>query len=87
MHDDAYTDAQYNASPVVGMYFGSVESTFTFYKEHNRVTDFGIVKKTSRKIGGEIKFVTIRCNKRRKPKARNKSKRVDCKAKELSNDA
>ncbi|KAF3642844.1 hypothetical protein FXO37_22328 [Capsicum annuum] len=48
IHDDGYTEAQYTACSIVGMYFHSVQSAFAFYKEHSRLTYFGIVKKSAK---------------------------------------
>ncbi|PHU14456.1 hypothetical protein BC332_15661 [Capsicum chinense] len=48
IHDDGYTEAQYTACSVVGMYFHSVQSAFAFCKEHSRLTYFGIVKKSAK---------------------------------------
>ncbi|KAF3637329.1 hypothetical protein FXO38_23753 [Capsicum annuum] len=62
------------------MSFHSVQSAFVFYKEHSRLTGFDVVKKRAKKIGGQIKYVTFGCDKCRKSKARNQSKRIDCKA-------
>ncbi|PHU00509.1 hypothetical protein BC332_30296 [Capsicum chinense] len=45
----------------------------------NQYTAGPIVEKC-KKDGGQIKYVTFGCGKSRKPKARNKNKRVDCKA-------
>ncbi|WMV45284.1 hypothetical protein MTR67_038669 [Solanum verrucosum] len=62
------------------MVFGSVESLFAFYKEHSRLTDFGVVKKSSKKKGCEYaRYVSFTCDKSRKTTARNSSKRVNCK--------
>lgn len=32
-----------------GIIYGSAESLFTFYEEHSRLTNFGVVKKSSQK--------------------------------------
>ncbi|KAM3204644.1 protein FAR1-RELATED SEQUENCE 5-like [Capsicum annuum] len=53
MHDDSYTDEQYTAGPIEGMSFRYVQTTFAFYKEHSRLTGFGVVKK-SEKLGWKL---------------------------------
>ncbi|KAF3673643.1 hypothetical protein FXO38_05557 [Capsicum annuum] len=55
MHDDSYIDEQYTAGPVEVMSFGSVQTTFAFYKEHSRLTSFGVVKKSAKTLAGQIK--------------------------------
>ncbi|KAF3679231.1 hypothetical protein FXO37_03976 [Capsicum annuum] len=80
MHDDSYTDEQYTSGPIEGMSFHRVQSVFAFYKEHNRLTGFGVVKKSARKEAGQIKYVTFGCDRCRKTTARNQRKRIDCKA-------
>ncbi|PHU01105.1 hypothetical protein BC332_30892 [Capsicum chinense] len=55
MHDDSYIDKQYIAGPVEVMSFGSVQTTFAFYKEHSRLTSFGVVKKSAKTLAGQIK--------------------------------
>lgn len=82
MHDDNFSDQQYIEGLVVVMVFGSDESLFTFYEEHSRLTDFGVVKKSSHKKSGEYaRYLSFACAKSRKSTPRNSSKRVDCKAK------
>ncbi|PHT59989.1 hypothetical protein CQW23_02352 [Capsicum baccatum] len=46
-------------SPYCGMSFRSVQSAFVFYKEHSRLTGFGIVEKSAKKIGGQIKELSM----------------------------
>ncbi|WMV48911.1 hypothetical protein MTR67_042296, partial [Solanum verrucosum] len=79
-NDDNLSDQQYIVGLVVGMVFCSVESLFTFYKEHSRLNGFGVLKKTSKKRGCEYtRYISFTCDKSRKPTAKNYSKRVDCK--------
>ncbi|KAF3683904.1 hypothetical protein T459_30731 [Capsicum annuum] len=80
MHDDSYIDEQYTTGPVEVMSFGSVQTTFAFYKEHSRLTSFGVVKKSAKTLAGQIKYVAFGCDKCQKITTRNQSKRVDCKA-------
>ncbi|PHT60590.1 hypothetical protein CQW23_02953 [Capsicum baccatum] len=80
MHDDSYTEEQYTTDLVEGMCFRCVKSVFTFYKEQSRLTDFGVVKKSTKKEAGQLKYVTFGCDRCQKTTARNQSKRVDCKA-------
>ncbi|KAF3665241.1 hypothetical protein FXO38_05186 [Capsicum annuum] len=80
MYDDSYTEEQYTIGPVEGMYFRYVQTAFAFYKEHGRLTGFGVVKKSTKKVVGQLKYVTFGCDKCRKTMARNQSKRVHYKA-------
>ncbi|KAF3617005.1 hypothetical protein FXO38_34246 [Capsicum annuum] len=63
------------------MSFRCVQTAFTFYKEHSRLTGFGVVKKSAKKLVGQLKNVTFGCDKCQKTTTSNQSKRVDCKAK------
>ncbi|KAF3626031.1 hypothetical protein FXO38_29489 [Capsicum annuum] len=80
MYDDSYIEEQYTAGPIVGMCFHYVQTTFTFYKEHSRLNGFGVVKKSAKKLAGQLKYVTFGCDKCRKTTTKNQSKRVYCKA-------
>ncbi|KAM3398522.1 hypothetical protein P3S68_002038 [Capsicum galapagoense] len=84
LQDDSYTDEQFTTGVVEGMSFRYVQTAFAFYKEHSRLTGFGVVKKSGKKLAGQIKYVTFGYDKYRKTTARNQSKKVDCKARELS---
>ncbi|KAF3646898.1 hypothetical protein T459_27440 [Capsicum annuum] len=55
MHDDSHTDEQYTIVPVEGISFCCVQSVFAFYKEHSRLIGFGVVKKSAKKLAGQIK--------------------------------
>ncbi|PHT35746.1 hypothetical protein CQW23_23446 [Capsicum baccatum] len=55
MHDDSYTEEQYTSGPVEGMSFRYVQTDFAFYKEHSRLTGFGVVKKSEKKLAGQLK--------------------------------
>ncbi|PHT35895.1 hypothetical protein CQW23_23595 [Capsicum baccatum] len=59
MHDDSYTEEQYTEDPIEGMSFRCVQTTFTFYKEHSHLTGFRVVKKTAKKLAGQLKYVTF----------------------------
>ncbi|KAM3381813.1 hypothetical protein P3S68_007386 [Capsicum galapagoense] len=86
IHDDSYTDELYATGPIEGMSFRCIQSAFALYKEHNRLTGFGVVKKSAKKLAGQIKYVTFGCDKCRKIKARDQSKRVDYKARGIEQD-
>ncbi|WMV50261.1 hypothetical protein MTR67_043646 [Solanum verrucosum] len=52
-NDDNFSNQQYMEGPLVDMVYCSVESLFAFYKEHSRLNEFGVLKKTSKKRGCE----------------------------------
>ncbi|PHU06741.1 hypothetical protein BC332_23230 [Capsicum chinense] len=86
MQDDSYTEEQYMAGPIEGMSFRCVQTAFAFYKEHNRLTGFGVVKKSAKKLAGQLNYVTFGCDKCRKTMTKKQRKRVDFKAKGIEKD-
>ncbi|KAF3671742.1 hypothetical protein FXO38_06455 [Capsicum annuum] len=82
MYDDSYTEEQYMEGLVEGMYFRYVQTGFAFYKKHSHLTGFGVVKKSAKKLAGQLKYVTFGYDKCLKTTTRNQNKRVDFKARE-----
>ena len=77
IHNDNFTDQEFIEGPVIGMTFVSVESLFTFYKEHSRLIGFGVVKKNSKKRGAEYaRYISFACDKSRISTPRTISKKA-----------
>lgn len=74
--------------PESGMYFGSYEELFLFYKIYGKETGFGICKRSSRNDdNGEMKYVTLTCAREGKSRRTSMSSintrpisKTDCKA-------
>ncbi|OIT19021.1 protein far-red impaired response 1 [Nicotiana attenuata] len=65
--------------PITGMQFSSKDVMFDFYKEHARLSEFCIFKRTSNKKGGDIvRYVQYGCDRSRKPRNKHVTKRRNC---------
>ncbi|KAK4343603.1 hypothetical protein RND71_036697 [Anisodus tanguticus] len=53
MNEETFTHEEFLQGPTEGILFKSKESLFVFYKEHDTLKGFGIVKKTSNKKGAD----------------------------------
>ncbi|XP_058185567.1 protein FAR1-RELATED SEQUENCE 2-like [Rhododendron vialii] len=74
--------------PKVGMIIDSIDDVVEFYRKYAKEKGFGMSIRTSKKVGGEVRYVTVACNHSGKPRTRgmkvnqlHPQTKTDCKAK------
>lgn len=74
--------------PKAGMIFDSIDDVVEFYRKYAKEKGFGMSIRTSKKIGGEVRYVTVACSHSGKPRTRgmkvnqlHPQTKTDCKAK------
>lgn len=48
--------------PKVGMIFDSIDDVVEFYRKYAKEKGFGMSIRTSKKVGGEVRYVTVACS-------------------------
>ncbi|XP_028100080.1 protein FAR1-RELATED SEQUENCE 6-like [Camellia sinensis] len=78
--------------PKVGMLFDSIDDLFQFYQRYAKEKGFGMCIRSSKKVGAEVRYVTVACNHSGKPKIKSSKlhqlhpqSKTDCKAKIRAN--
>ncbi|KAL7190877.1 hypothetical protein ACSBR2_023032 [Camellia fascicularis] len=57
--------------PKVGMLFDSIDDLVQFYQGYVKEKGFGMCIRSSKKVGGEVRYMTVACNHSGKPKIKS----------------
>ncbi|XP_028085062.1 protein FAR-RED IMPAIRED RESPONSE 1-like [Camellia sinensis] len=78
--------------PKVGMLFDSIDDLVQFYQRYAKEKGFGMCIRSSKKVGGEVRYVIVACTHSGKPKIKSSKlhqlhpqSKTDCKAKICAN--
>ncbi|XP_028098981.1 protein FAR1-RELATED SEQUENCE 8-like [Camellia sinensis] len=78
--------------PTVGMLFDSIDDLVQFYQRYAKEKGFRMCIRSSKKVGGEARYVTVACNHSGKPKIKSSKphqlhpqSKTNCKAKICAN--